>query len=120
MYITYKMRPKLSEKYAVEREEICARIINVLELDEKSAFILSHLDADIDRQNKIIGMMDDVRKCFSCSNLTPFKSNAQCKRPYLSIARNVLRKQGYTFISNDYTTKPDHVKTIRYYVFRDK
>ena len=112
------MRPKLSEKYAEEREEICSRILNILELDDNGAFILSTLDADVERQNKIMELKDEIRMYFSCCNMSPFKPSATCKRPYLSVARNILRKHGYTFIGNDYTTKPDHVKTIRYYIFR--
>jgi hypothetical protein len=112
------MRPRLSEKYADEREEICARLLAILELDEKGAFILATIDADAERQNKIMAMKDEIRKCFSCCNMSPFKPSATCKRPYLSVVKNILRKQGYTIVGNDYTTKPDHVKTTRYYVFR--
>ena len=55
------MRPKLSEKYAEEREEICSRILNILELDDNGAFILSTLDADVERQNKIMELKDEIR-----------------------------------------------------------
>jgi hypothetical protein len=112
------MRPKLSEKYVEEREEVCSRILEILGLDEKGAFVLLDLDSDIERQNKIMDMKDEIRRYFSCCNMSPFKPSATCKRPYLSVARNILRKQGYTFIGNDYTTKPDYIKTTRYYVFR--
>ena len=112
------MRPKMSEKYAEEREEICSRILAILELDEKGAFLLSTLDADTEKQNKIMEMKDEIRKCFSCCNMSPFKPSATCKRPYLSVVKNILKKQGYTFIGNDYTTRSEHIKTIRYYVFR--
>jgi hypothetical protein len=112
------MRPKLSEKYTEEREKICSRILEILELDEKGAFVLLDLDSNIEMQNKIMDMKDEIRKCFSCCNMSPFKPSATCKRPYLSVAKNILRKQGYTFIGNDYTTRPAHVKTTRYYIFR--
>ena len=112
------MRPKMSEKYAEEREEICSRILAILELDEKGAFLLSTLDADTEKQNKIMEMKDEIRKCFSCCNMSPFKPSATCKRPYLSVVKIILKKQGYTFIGNDYTTRSEHIKTIRYYVFR--
>jgi hypothetical protein len=40
------MRIKLSEKYQKEREDICDKIINILELDENKSFLLCELDND--------------------------------------------------------------------------
>ena len=34
------MRVKLSEKYKIEREEICKKIIDILKLDDNQSFIL--------------------------------------------------------------------------------
>jgi hypothetical protein len=42
------MRPKLSEKYVEEREEVCSRILEILGLDEKGAFVLLELDSEIE------------------------------------------------------------------------
>jgi hypothetical protein len=38
------MRIKLSEKYQKEREDICDKIISILELDENNSFLLCELD----------------------------------------------------------------------------
>ena len=46
------MRIKLSEKYQNEREEICNKIITILELTEDNTFLLCELDEDIEKQNK--------------------------------------------------------------------
>lgn len=43
------MRVKLSEKYKTEREEICKKIIDILQLDSNNSFILSEMDADMDK-----------------------------------------------------------------------
>jgi hypothetical protein len=40
------MRIKLSEKIPIEREEICNKIISILELDENKSFLLCELDND--------------------------------------------------------------------------
>ena len=48
------MRIKLSEKYQTEREEMCNKIISILELDENKSFLLCELDNDIEKQNKIL------------------------------------------------------------------
>ena len=37
------MRTKLSERYQTEREDICKRIIEILELDSNNSFILFEL-----------------------------------------------------------------------------
>ena len=47
------MRIKLSEKYQKEREDICDKIISILELDENKSFLLCELDNNIEKQKKI-------------------------------------------------------------------
>ena len=50
------MRVKLCEKYKTEREEICKKLIEILELDTNNSFILCELDSNIEKQNKIMEM----------------------------------------------------------------
>ena len=50
------MRIKLSEKFQNEREDICNKIINILELKEDNTFLLCDLDIDIEKLNKILEM----------------------------------------------------------------
>ena len=114
------MRIKLSEKFPIEREDICNKIINILELDENKSFLLCELDNDTEKQNKILEMKEDIQKYFSVSCISSFRPKFECKRPYLNIVRSILRKQGYTFIGNDYTIKINNnpKKTIKYLIFR--
>ena len=116
------MRIKLSEKYQIEREDICNKLINILNLDEDKSFLLCDLDADIEKQNKILEMKEEIQKFFACSTISSFKPNFECKRPYLNIVRSILKKQNYTFIGNDYTIKMNNIpkKTIKYILFRNK
>jgi len=90
------MRPKLSEKYQNEREEICNKIITILDLKEDNTFILYDLDNDTEKQNRILDMKEEIKKVFECSTISSFKPNFECKRPYLNIIRSILRKQNYT------------------------
>ena len=115
------MRIKLSEKYKTEREDICNKLINILQLGEDNTFLLCDLDNDIEKQNQILGMKEEIQKCFACSTISSFKPNFDCKRPYLNIVRSILRKQNYNFIGNDFTIKIDNVpkKTIKYIIFRN-
>jgi len=115
------MRIKLSEKYQTEREDICNRLISILKLDDNNTFLLSDLDADTEKQNKILEMKEEIQKYFACSTISSFKPNFECKRPYLNIVRSILKKQNYTFIGNDYTIKINNVpkKTVKYMLFRN-
>jgi hypothetical protein len=115
------MRTKLSDKFQNEREQICEKLISIIELDDNNSFLLSDLDDNVDKQNKILEMKSEIQQYFACSTISSFKPNFECKRPYLNILRSILRKQGYTFIGNDYTIKVNGVpmKTIKYYIFRD-
>lgn len=115
------MRVKLCDKYKTEREHICNKIIDILKLDANNSFLLSDLDADKDKQVAILNMKNDIQKCFACSEISSFKPNFECKRPYLNIVRGILRKQGYTFISTDIDIKINDVvkRTTKYIIFRN-
>jgi len=114
------MRLKLSEQYKDEREAICKRIIDILQLDANNSILLCDLDADTAKQEAIMDMKEETQKCFAVSKISSFKPNFECKRPYLNLARSILRKQGYTFISTNCEIKINNVlkKTQRYVVFR--
>jgi hypothetical protein len=115
------MRVKLSEKYKIEREEICKKIIDILKLDNNQSFILCELDENKETQSAILNMKDDIQKCFACSEISSFKPNFECKRPYLNIVRGILRKQGYTFVSTDIDIKINDVvkRTKKYIILRN-
>jgi len=89
------MRVKLSEKCKEEREEICDKIISILDLDDEKSFLLLDLDNDTEKQSAILDMKEEIQKCFAVSTISAFKPNFDCKRPYLNIVRSILRQQSY-------------------------
>ena len=116
------MRVKLCDKYKIEREEICKKIIDILKLDTNNSFLLSELDEDTEKQTAILTMKEEIQKCFACSEISSFKPNFECKRPYLNVVRGILRKQGYTFENNNILFKLEngnYKKTMKYKVFRN-
>ncbi len=116
------MRIKLSDKYVCEREEICNELINIIELDAEGCFLLSNLDIDIKKQDKILELKDKIKDYFAVSTISSFKPNFPCKRPYLNVIRSILRQQGYIFEGKDYWIKYDDGKlkrTIIYKIFRN-
>jgi len=116
------MRSKLSSKYPEQREAICKQIISILDLNEEQGFLLCDLDADLEKQKKLLDLKDEIKQFFACSTISSFKPNFECKRPYLNIARSILRQQGYTIKSEDYWLKtPDgsFKRTMKFKIIND-
>lgn len=115
------MRTKLVEKYQVEREDICKKIIAILDLDPENSFLLCELDNNVDKQTQLVELKPEIQKYFACSTISSFKPNFTCKRPYLNIIRSILRKQNYTIENTDHWLKHDNglmKRTIKYKIFR--
>lgn len=112
------MRVKLSEKYQTEREAICDKLIEIVNLDDDNSFLLSELDENTDKQHAILEMKDEIKKYFACSEISAFKPNMVAKRPYLNIVRGILRKQKYQIFSKDFVNKKDKKRTIQYTILR--
>ena len=116
------MRVKLCDKYKIEREDICKKIIDILKLDANNSFLLSDLDEDTEKQTAILNMKEEIQKCFACSTISSFKPNFECKRPYLNIVRGILRQQNYLFNGISIVIKlenGDSNTTIKYHIFRN-
>lgn len=114
------MRVKLSELYPKERDEVCQKIINILQLDDESSFLLSELDENKDKQNAIIGLKDEILKYFAVSGITAFIPGRECAREALCIVKGILRQQGYIFTGKSCSYKYDgaYVWTMKYHIFR--
>ncbi len=113
---------KLSEKFKDEREAICDKIINILELTN-GEFLLCDLDENIEKQKRLLDLKPEIQKFFECSTISTFKPNFECKRPYLNLGRGIVRKQGYTVDANDYLLKLENgflKRTTKYKIFRDE
>jgi len=115
------MRVKMSEKYITEREEICKKIIDILQLDSEGFFYIHELDENIDKQNQIMGLRDSIKKYFTVSNISSFKPNFICKKPYLNIIRSILRQQDYKVEYTNIVLKYDNGmmrRTTKYKIYR--
>lgn len=115
------MRIKLSDKYVTQREEICNKILDILNLNENEYFLLCDLDKDSYKQQQILALKDDIKAYFACSTISTFKPNFECKRPYLNIIRSILRQQGYTVESENYWNKigdGTFQRTMKFRIFR--
>jgi len=119
---TIYMRQKLKDKYQKEREEYCDKIINILKLDDNHCFLLCDLDENVEKQNELLAMKDEIKKYFTVSDISTFKPNCECKKPYLNMVRSILRQQNYTVDYESHIIKYENnlfKKTIKYRIFRN-
>ena len=72
---------KLCDKYKIEREYVCDKLINILKLDDKHSFILSELDEDTENKQQFLNMKEVIQKYFAYSEISSFKQDVKCKRP---------------------------------------
>lgn len=95
------MRQKKEVQYKNERENICERIIKILNLDEDNCFMLSDIEDNPEKQQQIIDLKPEIQQYFVVSSINEFKPKVeQTKRPYINIARTILKQQGYSFESS--------------------
>ena len=98
--------------YKKEQDELVDKIINILELDNKTSIILYNLDNDKIKQDKILELIPEIRKYYSFSTIIGVSEPTKAKRPYLSIIRQ-LTKSKYKLNSYDYRIKQDSKDYIR-------
>lgn len=113
------MRIKKAEKYKCECDEITEKVIDILDLDRDNSFILYDFDRDIKKQEKIKDLSYDIKKYFASSYWNGINEK-KTLRPYLTIVRNLLKKQGFLFINKNinYNTENGKVKTTQYFIIK--
>lgn len=81
------------EKYEKEQMEIVERLNEILGLSETNKFILEDLKMDKEKQGKIIGLEEDVKKYFACRGWACF--NKEVDNKWLSLLRSIYKSSGY-------------------------
>lgn len=79
--------------YRQEQEEIIEKIIDILQLDDNKSITLYDLDNDMQKQDKIMNMIPDIRKFFSFSTIIGASEPYRAKRPCLSIIKQLCKKK---------------------------
>jgi len=98
--------------YKQEQDEIINKIIDILELDNENSIILYNLDNDKDKQNKILELIQEIRKYYSFSTIIGASEPTKAKRPYLSIIKQITKSK-YKINSYDYRIKQEDKEDIR-------
>tara|TARA_R100001163_G_C5062966_1_gene200161 strand:- start:1925 stop:2464 length:540 start_codon:yes stop_codon:yes gene_type:complete len=86
------MRIAKSKMYCKEQREIRNRVIDILNLDGLGFYLYS-VDNDKWQQKQIMDLVPQIWKYFSHINITGLQYPEKCKRPWLSIARGVLKSK---------------------------
>ena len=103
------------ELYKKEQEEICDKIIEILDLPETNTITLYELDNDKEKQEKIIELIQDIRKYFSFNSIKAVGEPHRIKRPWLSIIKQITKLK-YTITTKDHRIKIGDkvVRSIQY------
>ena len=108
-----------SELYKKEQEEMCDKIIEILDLPENNTITLYDLDNDKEKQEKIIELISDIRKYFSFNSIKAVGEPHRIKRPWLSIIKQITKLK-YTITTKDHRIKIGDkvVRSILYRIIR--
>lgn len=99
-------------KYNKEQQEILDKLKNILNYNNDYTFYLYDLDNKIELQESIIGLSDDIRKYYPASSCIGVNGQ-NCKRPYLSIIRYILKFHNKELYAMDFTMNIENGETTR-------
>ena len=104
-----------SELYKKEQDEIIEKIVNILDLKNKTEYTLYELDKNEEIQKKIMDLIPEIRKWFSFNNMKAVGEPNKIKRPWLSIIKHLIKKK-YNMVSLDYhfTEDGNYIRTQKY------
>lgn len=103
-----------SKLYKKEQEEIIAKIMNILQLNNNQ-FILYNLDKDKVKQKQLLDMLPEIRKYFTFGSIIGVANPDKTKRPYMSLIRNIT-KSYFKMKREDHRLKID-VKEVRTQIY---
>ena len=103
---------KKEHKYKKEQEELLNKLLLILNYNNDYTFYLYDLDNKIELQESIIGLTDDIKKYYPASSCIGVNGQ-NCKRPYLSIIRFLLKFHNKEFYTMDYRFDIEDKKNIR-------
>ena len=99
-------------KYASEQKNILAKLLGILGYETSKTFLLYELDNDLEKQEKINGLCDDIKKYYPSSSCIG-TNGKKCNRPYLSIIRYILKYNNMKLFSMNYAIPAENKKYIR-------
>ena len=101
--------PKTIDQFDNERKEILNKILKILEITDVNKMIsLKKLDEDIDKQNKILELVPDIKKYFICSKWNFFiNKKRESNRNHVSLLKSIMKDMNINMISTVIMKKID-------------
>ena len=103
---------KKEHKYKKEQEDLLNKLLLILNYNNDYTFYLYDLDNKIELQESIISLSDDIKKYYPASSCIGINGQ-NCKRPYLSIIKYILKFHNKEFYTMDYRLEIEDKKNIR-------
>jgi hypothetical protein len=102
-----------SELYKKEQEEIVDKIVNILDLQNKTEYTLYELDKNEEIQKQVMELIPEIRKYYSFNGIKAVGEPNKIKRPWLSIIKHLIKQKYMITTSFSYETY-DKSQTQKY------
>jgi len=104
--------------YKKEREQLLVTLQNIVDIKNDN-FIFYDLEHDEDKKDKILALLEDIKKFYRYDNYQSILTAK--KNKWFLVMKFIYRKNGYSFYTKKYeVTKNDKkFKTIRYAVIKE-
>jgi hypothetical protein len=106
-----------NDKYVQERHDLINKLYDILELDDDKSFTLYELDNDLEKQDSIMGLLDDFRKYFSP---TASVSRMRGQKPYMSIIKHMMKLKYTIYTKEVCVFEGDQKRRSTQYIFVTK
>jgi hypothetical protein len=109
------MRLKI-ELYEKQQTEIRNKLITILDLEHNNPLVLYELDNNAELQQKIIGLIPEIRTFFSFNDMVGVSEPHKMKRPYFCIIKYLL-KPIYNITNKEFHFTKDgkRIRTVKYF-----
>lgn len=88
---------KKNDIYKENQQEVVKKLNEILGItDTNNKFILEELKRDEEKQGKILGLEEEVKKYFACHDWAYFKNRVNNK--WLCLMRSIYRECGYELL----------------------
>ena len=105
-----------SELYEKQQTDIRNKLITILDLEHNNPLVLYELDNNTELQQKIMGLIPEIRTFFSFNDMMGVSEPHKTKRPYFCIIKYLL-KPIYNITNKEFHSTKDgkRIRTVKYY-----
>lgn len=106
-----KIRRNKKTYYSNERDNIFQQLKTLMDLNEDNSILLPQLYDNINLKNKLIELIDDIKKCYRYSTWGYFVSiNNNEKGDEITLLKSIFKDHDYKIFSKDIVTEYNNIK----------